>query len=144
MTDDIEQILRDCLDGKLSDLIFLSSFLVCLGAQSPCHFIIVDGLDDMDATEQRMLCEALRYICEKPGQNFKVMLSGRHHAPSGLRGNGVELFEYVSPQPLVKKDIEAYIDFALTTKVENQDLSTDNPELIGLIAKTLLDGAEEM
>jgi hypothetical protein len=44
----------------------------------------------------------------------------------------------------VRKDIEAYIDFALTTKVENEQLATGDPALIGRIDKTLLDGAEEM
>jgi hypothetical protein len=144
MPSDIGQLLKDCLNGKTSDLEVLQDLLLRVISIGSCHFVIVDGLDDMDETEQRTLCEALLYVCEKTVQTFKVVLSCRHHAPSRLRGRKVEVIEYALPPALVKMDIEAYVDFALTTKVENRDLSTGDLELIALIARTLLDGAEEM
>jgi hypothetical protein len=137
-------MLRGCLVGKTSNVTFLKDFLIHVVASIPCHFAIVDGLDDIEEPEQRELCEALRFVCEKTPQTFKVMLSCRHHAPSRLCGKGVNLFEYAPPPALVKKDIEAYVDFALTTKVKNEQLSIGDLELIGPIAKALLDGAEEM
>jgi hypothetical protein len=140
MSEDIENALRECLD----DIPHLESLFLRVIAKNPLHFAVVDGLDDMDRTEQRKLCESLRSVCEQASHPFKVLLSCRHKVPQKLRDSSIDIIEYPLPAAFIRQDIEAYIEYAVVTNIENQDLSTDDPSLVAQIAADLLRGAENM
>jgi hypothetical protein len=140
MSEEIENALRERLD----DIPHLESLFLRVIANSPLHFAVVDGLDDMDRSEQRKLCESLSSVCKQASHPFKVLLSCRHKVPEKLRDSNVDIIEYPLPAGFIRQDIEAYIEYAVVTSIENQDLSTSDPALVSQIATDLLNGAENM
>ena len=136
------------MDGYDSDIpLDNDQILEILGTALPKTqkwFVIIDGVDECDQAEAKMVISAMQSLTALPMVNFKLYLSSR-----------TDMYQWMSRRPDrdwhvsitledVSPDISSFIDITLEHSIEDGKLQLGDPCLISTIRDTLVDKAQGM
>lgn len=146
MSTNIEKELELMLDSdEGASLQTLRSFLGSIIDTSSMHVIIIDGMDEMNAREQVLLCRTLSKVLRSSSTaRVKLLLSGRDTMPSFLQDDSFPCDELKITDLDSRKDIARFVECALADMIENRELQLGDPDLQVEISHTLIEGAQGM
>jgi len=136
------------LDASIGDFNLnpeqISSHMLLRLPQHKYHIMVIDGLDECEDEEVKLLVELLRVLLKPSNQVFKLFWTGRSDF-------AVRISEHFRPDFHVHispsnngPEISKFIEFALENALENHKLKLRNPENVLRIQDALEAGAQEM
>ncbi|KAH8205298.1 hypothetical protein TruAng_000545 [Truncatella angustata] len=107
-------------------------------------YIIVDGLDECDNSNQKQLLAALSSLA-RSSPNIRLFLSGRPSLDKDLRKYFKESVEsLVIGGDSTGEDIHAYVEHIIDERIDDGDLRVRDPTLARTVKQTLIRGAQGM
>ena len=108
------------------------------------YFVVLDGLDECDEDEARLLIDCLRELLSSTRHVFKLYCSCRPDIVQWA-SEGLSDIKHVSmSSPAVNTEIAQFIRSSLERCLEGNLLQLGNPTLIHTIEDALLEGAQGM
>ncbi|MCJ1248752.1 hypothetical protein MMC30_005971 [Trapelia coarctata] len=108
------------------------------------YFVVLDGLDECDKGEARILMSHLLELLSSPRQVFKIYCSSRPDIVQWA-SNGISDITYVSmSSAAVNTEIAQFVRSSLERCLEENLLQLGSPALIHTIEDALLEGAQGM
>lgn len=119
-------------------------FILAHLKEDKTHYIIIDGIDECESGEVRMLAQSMTRLCQKWVKNLKIIYASRPE----LEG---PLFKLVKPKYKIaltkaknEADMKRYIDTTLDQCLEDEWLTLSDPQLILKITEALQEGSDGM
>ncbi|KAH6645914.1 ankyrin repeat-containing domain protein [Truncatella angustata] len=129
------------IHSSSSDIIRLLGRLMVSPRSS---YIIVDGLDECDNSNQKQLLAALSSLA-RSSPNIRLFLSGRPSLDKDLRKYFKESVEsLVIGGDSTGEDIHAYVEHIIDERIDDGDLRVRDPTLARTVKQTLIRGAQGM
>lgn len=106
------------------------------------YFVVVDGLDECEEKERRVLLQCLKQLLMIPKQVFQIYCSSRPDVSRWAR----TLFEpqWTLSMSQTSVDVEEYVEETLVKQLDSGSLSVGDPTIILTIKHALLENAHGM
>lgn len=143
VTGEIEKQLSD-FENSYTDMYKIEKLLHCCISRFTTVYIVIDGLDEFEEVDRKILFQTLSSIISLPNSQAKLFLVGRSSISTDIQKWFPECqMKYVSCRD-VQADIGTYIQQSIFLKLEEKDLMLHDPDLAREIIEALTKGADGM
>ena len=129
---------RDLDTAELID--FLTSRL----APSKTYYVIIDGLDECELGEIRMVAQGVSKLCTSSAKSLKILCTGRPELERELFKGFQPKYKITLTGEEVDMDITRYITTTLDQRLEDKQLKLGDPIVILKIVEALQKGSQGM
>lgn len=131
---------QSLLSMKLSDVVWFLKNRIEVQRRT---YIILDGLDECEKKERRIILDALSTLASA-GLGAKVFVASRDTVSSDVK-KAFSSFEHVTMGCLsARSDIVAFVENEVNDRLENEDLVVGDQSLVDDIKKALVEHADGM
>jgi hypothetical protein len=141
----IEKLINENYsDARTLDWRGAVNVLVAVMHLLPAVTIILDGIDEVDEGNRKVLFSSLNKLINDGGPTLKLLISCREDATLSLKISGMTTFR-ISMQPSrLAPDIEDYVSYTIEALLESGHLVIQDPSLKGILIDKLAEGARGM
>ncbi len=108
------------------------------------HYIVLDGFDECAKVDRETILKVLQRVSSSSQSSIKIFVASRDDAGIEIR-KVFKSFRYQETSCQgAQADIAFYIEKILNEKIEQEELVTNDPELVADIQDALVQGAQGM
>jgi hypothetical protein len=141
----IEQLIEKNLgDDKCPDLNVLHDIFRAAIQLFPAVTIVLDGIDEIDESGQKIFYTALNKLIQDAGNRLKLLISCRDDATNILRTPPETSFRVHLQPSNIGLDIEEYIHHSVESLLANREIVLRDSLLKEVMIEKLVEGAQGM
>ncbi|RDA94367.1 hypothetical protein CP533_3768 [Ophiocordyceps camponoti-saundersi (nom. inval.)] len=142
LTNEVEDLLEKA-QATLAELEKLMDIFQLTLSSLKRLYIIIDGLDECEKPDRRELLETLSSLAAL-GSKTRIFLAGRDSITTEIKKGFPSHYHVSMGNSLAQPDIARYIEGAVQDKLESEELTVRDPNLVEEIKLALNKGAEGM